>query len=132
MSDWRVREGNPFPDGDSSLFKALYFSRGCFNDGCTHSSLLQRCSSTLRTFSSLFLHILLLLAKGSARRFETVITDGTVVHLRRLTGEPPLTMFSLCFLAAISLRLPWLDTIGVSLALPYLYHIACLRINQTA
>src|SRR5690349_12667624 len=38
VRDGRVREWNTFPDTDGSLFKALYFSIGCFNEGRTHSS----------------------------------------------------------------------------------------------
>jgi hypothetical protein len=133
VSDWRVGEGNTFLDRDGSLFQALYFSRGCFNEGCTHSSLLHKRSSTLHAFFSLFLHTLLLLVKGSARRFETVLADGTVAHRRRLAGGPPLTLFSLCFLAVISSRILWARHGGrlSSFAL-FLYYTTCLRINETA
>src|SRR5262249_15452433 len=34
----RAREWNAFPDRDGSLFKALYMSKGCLNEGCTHSA----------------------------------------------------------------------------------------------
>src|SRR5262249_14438304 len=55
VCDGRVREGNPFPDRDGSLFKAMDFSKGCFNEGCTHSSFLmapERGSSPRHPFSS--------------------------------------------------------------------------------
>ena len=36
-----------------------------------------------------------------------MLADETDAHLRRFAGEPPLTFFSYCFLALISLRIPW-------------------------
>ena len=52
---------------DDQMFKSLYFSIGCFNEGCTHSSWLQRNSSTIHPCESLVLPFLPRLVKGRAR-----------------------------------------------------------------
>src|SRR5690349_8812118 len=98
MGEW-----NAFPDRDGSLFIALDFSRGGFNESGSHGSVFHRC-----VFLLSILPILPLLVKGVARWFEAVFADGTTVtHLRSAAGSSPLTLFSLCFLAVISLRIPW-------------------------
>src|SRR5262249_20645411 len=69
---------------DGSLFKALYFSISCFNEGCTHASWLHRrfIYSSSILFSSLVLPIFALAGqgpcqkvRGSTRRWSEGLTQ---------------------------------------------------------